>query len=446
MLQGKSLFGDFIKFIIPSVMAQWVYTLYTMVDGMFVAKGVSEIALTAVNISFPYIAFLFSLSLMFAVGTSTISAIYMGKGENHKASEVFTQNIVVQIILSIIIVVAIMMNLEKLALFLGAPDEETLNYVVHYLRFIVPFSLAFLLSYSFEILLKTDGFPKKAMVIVIVGAVENCILDWLFVMVLHKGVQGAAFATSISQVTIIFLYLHHFLSGKGVLRFVKFKFDLGLLGREIRNGFSSGITELSSGLVTFVFNQVILTYLTRDALVSYTVVSYVNSIVVLSATGIAQGSQPLISFYYGQKNLTNCKKLLKYNVLTAGIFCIAAFAIGMVIAGPLVGVYVRPELAELRTYSVMVFKTFIISFLLVGFNVAISGYFTSVEQAVPALIISAGRGFVTLIGSLLLLANIFGGDAIWWAPTVSEAICLVVSLVLFVVYCKKNKFWRGEIV
>lgn len=442
-LEGRSLKRDFIRFIIPSVLSQWVFTLYTMVDGMFVAKGVSEVALTAVNLAFPFIAGLFALSLLFAVGTSTVTAILLGEDRPDRASEVFTQNIVVQLVLAAVISAAVMANREAFARFLGAPDEQTTAYVVEYLTWIAPFSVGFLLSYSFEILLKTDGFPRKAAVAVTAGAVGNCFLDWLFVIVLDKGLAGAAFATSLSQLFVTVLYLHHFLSGKGVLRFRRFKLDLGLLWREVCNGFSSGVTELSSGLVTFVFNQVILAYLTKDALVSYTIVSYVNSIVVLSATGIAQGSQPLISYYYGQGNMKNCRKLLQYGLAAAGVFCTAAFVLCSLIAEGIVSIYVGPELPELREYSTGVFRTFIVSFLLVGYNVVFSGYFTSVEQPAKALLISLGRGFVLLAGSLTVLARLFGGEAIWWAPTLSESVCLVMTLALFAHYCRRDPLWRG---
>lgn len=212
-LEGKSLKGDFLRFIIPSIIAQWVFTLYTMIDGIFVAKGVSEAALTAVNISFPFVAGLFSVSILFAVGTSTVVAILLGEKNVKRANEVFTQNIVMLIVLSIVITVVVFLNLERFSLFLGA-TESTLPYVKEYIGTIAPFAVCFILSYSFETLIKTDGYPKYATIIVTIGAVANCILDYVMVMRFHWGVFGAAFATGLSQGIVIIFYLKHFLGKK----------------------------------------------------------------------------------------------------------------------------------------------------------------------------------------------------------------------------------------
>ena len=210
-LEGKSLKRDFFKFIMPSVVSQWVFALYTMVDGMFVARGVSETALAAVNISSPFVTAMFAMSLMFAVGTSTIVALLFGEKKIQEAREVFSQNMIVLSILSLILTALVLLNLESLARFLGA-TEHTLPYVKGYIGTIAPFAICFILSYTFEILISTDGYPAMATMIVSVGVVLNCILDYLLVMVLHRGVEGAAFATAFSQAVVIIFYLKHFLN------------------------------------------------------------------------------------------------------------------------------------------------------------------------------------------------------------------------------------------
>ena len=429
-LEGKSLKRDFFKFIFPAIAAQWVFALYTLVDGMFVARGVSETALAAVNISSPFISALFALSLTFAVGTSTIVAILFGTKKVKKANEVFSQNIAVLTGLSVIVTVLVLANLERFCRFLGA-TELTMPYVKEYIVTIAPFTVCFILSYSFEILISTDGYPQKATTIVSLGVVVNCVLDYLFVMVFHRGIFGAAIATGISQTVVIGFYLQHFLGKKGMIKFTKFTFDYRLIWRQIKNGFPSGITELSAGVATFAFNQAILIFLNEEALVSYTIISYVNSLIVVSMIGISQGCQPLISYYYGKREREKCKKLFHYELMTATALSVCAVVFCFFAADWIVSVFVSDQMPELVAYSAQVFRIFCVSFLMVGYNIVTSGYFTAVEKPGAAVTISMGRGFVILIISLLILTVLFGGNGIWWAPVLSETVCLTITIALY---------------
>lgn len=429
-LEGKSLKRDFLRFILPAIGAQWVFALYTLVDGMFVARGVSETALAAVNIASPFMTGMFALALTFAVGTSTIVAILFGTKRYEKANQVFTQNIVVLVILSVIVTVSVLLNLDTFCKFLGA-STQTLHYVKTYIATIAPFAVCFILSYSFEILVSTDGYPTLATAIVSIGVVVNFVLDYVFVIVLHRGIFGAAFATGISQTVVIVFYLRHFLGKKGTIHFAKFHFEWNLIWRQIRNGFPSGITELSAGIATFAFNQAILSYLNEEALVSYTIIAYVNSLLVVSMIGITQGCQPLISYYYGKQEKRICRKLFGYELVSVAVLSVLAVAFCFTTTEGIVRLFVSEKLAGLVSYSVNVFRIFGISFLLVGYNIVASGYFTAMEKSAAAVVVSMGRGFVVLIASLALLVFFFGGNGIWWAPVVSEAVCLCLSCILY---------------
>lgn len=426
-LEGKSLKRDFFKFILPAVASQWVFALYTMVDGMFVARGVSETALAAVNISSPFVTGMFALSLTFAVGTSTIVALMFGQNKIREAREVFSQNMTVLTIVSLLITTAVLGGLKGFARFLGA-TEVTMPYVEEYISTIAPFAVCFILSYSFEILISTDGYPALATIIVSLGVVLNCILDYLFVMVWHKGVSGAAFATGISQTVVIVFYLKHFLGKKGTIKFCRHAFRPGLIARELKNGFPSGITELSAGIITFVFNQAIIRFLNEDAIVSYSIIAYVNAIVVMSMVGVAQGCQPLISYYYGKGEREKCRRLLKYELCTVAVASFFAVGVFYLLADKIVGIFISPELEELSAYSAGVFRIFILSFLLAGYNVVAAGFFTAIEKSGTAVVISLGRGLVMLVVSMAVLTTLFGGKGIWWAAALSEALCLIVSI------------------
>lgn len=439
-LEGKSLKHDFFRFIIPSLIAQWVYALYTMIDGLFVARGVSELALSGVNIAMPFVTFLFSVALMFAVGSSTVIAILLGEKEEQKAKEVFTQNILTIILVSVLITAAVLWKSEEIASFLGA-TRLTAGYVRTYITTIACFSVFFICSYSLEVLIKTDGYPMKATVIVTAGAVLNCILDYVFVMLLHKGVWGAAFATGLSQLIVVLMYLTHFGGRKTHMKLVRFTPSPALIWRTIKIGLSSGITEFSAGIVIFLFNHAILTYLNEEFIVSYTIVTYVSTIIVMSMAGIAQGIQPLVSYYYGRRIPAKYHSLLKYALCFGAVFSIAAFVISRMSAAFLISLFISPGLPKLRSASVGVFHTFSYSFLLCGGNIIIGGFFTAIEYPKSAMAISLCRGFLFVALSLRLLTALFGGNGIWWASTLSEGLCLALTLALFLHYgrqCRRN--------
>ena len=235
----------------------------------------------------------------------------------------------------------------------------------------------------------------------------------------------------------------HFLGKKGIIKFRKFKLDLPLVWREFKNGLPSGITELSTGLIIFLFNQAILRFLNEDALVSYTIISYVNSIAIMTMVGIAQGYQPLISYYYGQKRIERCKKLLRYGITSAIVLSIAFTAGCMLGADGIVSLFISPDMTELSAYSAQVLRIFALSFLIAGYNIVIGGYFTAVEVPVSATIISLGRSVVLLILSLGVLTTVFKGAGIWWSPMVSEALTLVLTLLLLFAYKKRSLRVKG---
>ncbi len=431
--QELSLHRQFMHFAVPSVVAQLVYSLYTVVDAAFVARGVSDTALTAVNLAFPLMQVLFSISLLFAAGCSALTAVNLGAGNRKRASAVFTQTVVMQLLLAAGMIAVLFPLRAQIALFLGAPDAQTQALVVDYITWIIPFIPAFLLSYTFEILMKADGFPRKASMIVLLSVIGNIGMDYLFVIVLRRGIAGAALATSLVQCCVIAVYLFHFVvQRKGSLRFCRHHPDWSLPGKVFRNGFSAGLTELSAGFVTFVMNHAIVYLLDDNALISFAVASYINTLAVMSITGGAQGSQPLISYEYGKKNLPDCRLLL-HSLLRLSA-CVAALALLLFEAGAPVLVHFYISAAngsagtELIASSVHVLRIYILSLAFAWINIAASGYFSAILRPGKALFLSVLRGYLAFIAALPLLVLLLGGDGIWFAPLAAEAVTTVFSI------------------
>ena len=417
---------QFKKYVIPSVAAMWVFSLYSMVDGIFVSKGVGSDALAAVNISTPYINMLFALSILFATGASTVVAMMLGNSNRKKANEYFTLNLAVISIISVIIMLISLLNLDNIATFLGA-TSATIEHVKDYLGTIMLFVLFYLGSYYLEVLIKSDGYPHLATVGVIISAITNIVLDYVFVIKLGYGVEGAAFATGIARVFSFSFFFIHFLRKKGKLKFTKFKLDFSVIKRVIAIGIPDSTTEISIAVVVLIFNQSILKVIGENALVSYSVVCYINTLVLTTMMGISQGIQPICSYYYGKNDKEVVLLILKMGLKSVKISSIVSFLIVFIFTNQIVSLFINNAEYELFTYTVSVLRIFSLAFLVMGYNIITSGFCVSIEKSIQAGVVSLGRGIVVITVTLITMILLFGGAGIWTSTLISEIVVFVIS-------------------
>lgn len=406
-----------------------VFSLYTMVDGFFVANFVGETALSAVNLSMPFVNTLFAVAIIFAVGTQTIIGVLLGQKHESEAKETFSFTVVVITIFAIILALICAFNVEHIARFLGA-NEDLLPLVVDYLHIIIIFAPFFIISYNFEVLVKVDGFPATATLGVFSSAVANILLDYLFVAVFHWGVKGAAWATGISQVLSTLIFTLHFVFGNATLRFVSFKPDFSLFKKIIPLGFGDFISEIGIGVIVFFYNIFLIKDLGKSSIATFSVISYVNQIVCMCFVGITQGIQPLVSYYYGSEEPNAYKKLFKYSVFSIALVSIVAVSIVFLFGKNIFLLFFDPKDVDLINYSVIALKKFAPSFLFVGFNLLIAGFSSSLLRANYSIIINISRSFVLIILSLIFTTNVLGNEYIWYSSILSEGICLILSIFL----------------
>ena len=437
MLNERSLLSQFLHFVAATVASLMVFSLYSIVDGLFVAKGVGEYAMAAVNLAVPFTNVLFSIGIIFAVGTSTIIAIYLGQGQGEKANSLFSQNTVLLTCIGLTITVLVFLFLEPFAVLLGAKGV-TYQYTIDYLQGLAPFAVCFIASYNMEVLIKTDGYPRIAILTVITGCLTNCVLDYVAIFLLDWGVWGAAFATGLSQLLTCVIYLRHFLRGHNTFHFVKFKMDWRIYKRLLPIGVADGVTELCNGVMIFLFNRVILRCLGDDGLVSYSIIAYVNTLIVNTMLGISQGSQPLVSYHYGKDDTAGYRKLLRYG-FTAAAMTAVIFAGVMLFAPQIAGIFVDAEKPWLVADTAGALRRYGLCYLLLGSNILMGGFLTAVERPVGAICISVGRGLAFQATALLALAFTVGGSAIWYAPLLSEAVCAGMAVWFLLRFLKRGK-------
>lgn len=436
MQQQHSLLKQFIRFSTATVASLMVFSLYSIVDGLFVARGVGEYAMSAVNLAVPFINLLFSIAVIFAVGTSTIIAYLLGQGNPQSANRLFSQNLVTLAVIGAAISILVMVFTEPFALLLGA-NADTLEYTIHYLHGLAPFAVCFMISYNLEVLVKTDGRPRMALVTVCVGCATNCVLDYLAIFHWDMGIWGAAAATGVSQLLTCVIYMTHFLGKHTTFHPVRFRMDWNIYRRLLPIGISDGLTELCNGLMIFLFNHTILRCIGTDGLVAYTIIAYSNTLVINITMGISQGSQPLISFQNGRGDGESIGKLLRYGLRTMCGVAAVCFTALFLAAPALIGAFLPDAKTEMLDFATDAFRRYSLCYLPVGFNIYIAGFLTAMERPLPAVTISTGRGLILQSCALLLLAAIAGGSSIWFAPLISELLCLGVS-VLFLLRLQKT--------
>ncbi len=431
----------FLRFAVPSIASMLVYSLYTIMDGIFLAHAVGEYALAAINLVMPYINFVFALAVFLSMGASTVVAIALGRSDREEANRVFTQNVWVLAVLSLVFAILAEIFTAPLARFLGA-GENTMGYVVTYLRILAPFTVFFMVGYSLEVLVKTGGHPAVSIASMLCCFFANIALHLILVVWLDFGIPGAAAATVAAQGIGFAIFFIHFLKGKSNLRLVRLrKLSLGVYGKILSLGLSEFSGEISLALVVLLFNHAAFRLLGEGGVVTYAVLAYVHNVAVMVMAGVAQGMQPLVSLRYGAGDRRGCARFYGYALRVVAVLSVLLFLACRLFAREITALLLERESA-LFADTANALRMYSFSFLLVGFNLCSAGFLNAMERPVKALVISVGRGIAVVSASIFLMSALFGERGLWLATTVSEGVVLLVNAGLILYFILKEKGFR----
>ena len=413
-----------------------IFSLYSMVDGFFVSKYVGVEALSAVNLSMPFINIVFALGIIAAVGSQTMCGVFIGRKNYMKANKIFSFNIKTVTIFSIILTVLFYFNMDTIARLLGA-TEDLKPLVIDYLGHIVYFVPFLMISYNFEVMVKVDGFPRLAVATVITCGLSNVILDYVFVGLMGHGLAGAAVATGFSQVISTVVYLIHFTVGKSNLEFVEVKFSFDTLKSIFSLGVGDFVSEVGIAMIVLFYNIFIIKFLGEKSIATFSVISYVNNLALTCFAGITQGTQPLLSYYYGKKDYDSLKKL--FRLATAAIFVtgVVFLAASQLFPERIFRIFLDVD-KETLSYSVESLRKFSISFMITGFNVLIAAVCVSFLKPKYSVTINILRSFVTIYLALFVL-TMLEPRLIWFASALSEGITLIFAYYFYRKLSRENQ-------
>ena len=428
-LSDHFTYKKLLRFVMPSIIMMIFTSIYGVVDGFFVSNYAGEEAFEAVNFIMPFLMLPGALGFMFGTGGSALIAAKLGEGEQRTANRYFSLLIYVGTGLGILLAALCIVFLRPIALFLGA-DEAMLTYCVRYGWIILLALPALILQFMFQSFFVTAEKPKLGLFVTLAAGFTNIILDFLLVGILSLDVEGAAIATAASQLVGGIIPLFYFFSkNNSLLRLGKTKWEGKALLHTCVNGSSELMTNLSLSLVNMLYNFQLIRFLGNDGIAAYGTIMYVNFIFISVFIGFSVGTAPIVSFHYGAGNRPELKNVLKKSIVFNIIASVLMLVLALLLSDPLSALFVgyNEALFELTARA---FRLYSLSFLVLGFNIYASSFFTALGNGVLSALISFLRTLVFQIAGILLLPLIWEADGIWFSVTVAEAAALIITVIL----------------
>ncbi len=434
-------YGRLIRYTAPTALMTMCTSVYGVVDGLFVSNFVGMEPFAALNLIYPFIMFMGALGFMLGTGGTALVAKTMGEGDQKRANGLFSMLVYATFIIGLICCAVVLLGVRSVGSLMGA-EGSLLDYAVLY-GSICAISLPFyMLQESFQSYLAAAGKPKVGLAVIVIAGVTNVVLDALFIVGFGWGLAGAAIATAASEIVGGTLPLLFFVGKRaGTLRLGKPLFDLKAFGKACGNGSSELVSNISMSLVSMLYNIQLMNILGSDGVAAYGVMQYLMWIFASLFMGFGIGSAPLISFQYGAKNKKELSNLFRKCFTIIAVMGVVLTVLALLIARPIALLFVGYDqgVTELTTHALSIYSWV---FLLCGFSLFGSAFFTALNNGVVSASISFLRTLVFEVAAILILPMFFGEMGLWSAILVAEAMSFIIT-VSFVVALRKNYGYAG---
>ena len=433
---GKEKIGKLIrKFSIPCIISMLVNSLYNIVDQIFIGQGVGYLGNGATNVVFPLVMIGLSFSLMFGDGASAYLSLKLGEKKKKEAEIGIGNGILLSTIVSIIFCIATLIFLPQLLKLFGC-TENLKSYALTYGSIIaigLPFSM---IGTTLNSIIRADGSPKYSMITMVAGAILNTILDPIFIFVLHKGVEGAAIATVISQILTFVLNIAYVKRFK-TIKITKdcLKLRANVCKKIATLGISSFITQMSIVCVMTAENNLLGKYGAESkfgAEIPITVLGIVmkiNQILNSIIIGIAAGSQPILGYNYGAKKFDRVKQTLKIVLGSSIIISTIAFILFQTIPDKLILIFGSGD-ENYMEFACLAFRTYLLLCIFNGVQIPSGIFFQAIGKSTKSAILSLSRQIVILIPSMIILSHIFGIIGVLAAGPVADGLAFILAAIL----------------
>lgn len=436
-LSDHFTYSKLLRFVFPSIIMMVFTSIYGVVDGLFVSNFAGKTAFASINLVMPFVMILGGIGFMIGTGGTALVSKVLGEGKKEKANEIFTMMIIFTLLLGALLSVIGVISMPWVAKFLGATEEMMADCVI-YGRSVTGFTVAFMLQNVFQSFLIAAEKPKLGLLATVLAGITNMALDAIFIIVFKWGVAGAAIATGLSQcVGGIFPLIYFLRKNSSLLRLTKTKLEIKPILNACGNGSSELMSNISSSVVSMIYNFQLMKYVGEDGVSAYGVLMYVQFIFVAIYIGYSIGCAPITGYHFGARNHNELKNMLRKSSFLSAVSGVVLTILAILLSSPLAKIFVGydKELYELTRHA---FRLFAYSFLLAGFNIFTSSFFTALNNGAVSAAISFMRTLIFQTSSVLILPIFLGVDGIWWAITVAEFFAFILSLIFL--FAKRKKY------
>lgn len=424
MLDIKGDFRTYSKYVSLNVAGMIGTSVYILADTLFVANGIGETGIAALNLALPVFSLVQGLSFMLGIGGATWYSILRAQNKHEEATKSYNQTLLFGALISFVIILLGLFGSESITKLVGA-NQETFTMTNTYIKVIMLFSPFFIFNNLLVAFIRNDRNPKLAMTAMLLGSLINIIFDYIFIFPLNMGMFGAVLATSCTPIFGLMLMSTHFKRAENSLRLTKIKLKLKSFWAIIKLGISSFISEMSSGIVMFIFNILILGIAGNVGVAAYGVISNLAIIAIAIFTGVAQGIQPIISHIFGLRNSKLLNRNLIYGLITSLSISVLLYLIIGMSSEQLISFFNRDNnmiLAEIAKEGLLIY---FVGMFFAGFNIIAIACLSAMDQSGLAFRFSILRSVILIVPLSFVLANSFDLTGVWASFVLTEAITSV---------------------
>ena len=426
---------EFTKYTSFNIIAMLSVSCYILADTFFISFALGSYGLAALNFAVPVFGFILGAGLMLGIGGATRYNIRKSQKDDRSANQVFTNTIVLMLGCIVFFVICGLFFSHGIARAVGA-NNEVFEMSRIYLQVILLFAPVLMTNTVLTCFIRNDGAPKLAMIAMVSNSFANIFFDYVFIIQMELEMFGAALATGLATITSLIMFLFYFIQKRNGFHMIRCELAGKSIVQIVVVGLPAFITELSVSVVMITFNIIILGTSGNVGVAAFGVIANILIVVISIYNGIAQGTQPLISRYYGKRDFRVVKLMLGYALILMTGVSVVVYLVIFFGADQIANIFNREQNLYFQQLATNGLRIYFVGGIFVGFNIILTTFFASIENVRPAHMISLLRGFVVILPMVFLLSYLGGITGVWLSFPVTE---LMVSIVGTFLYTRMKK-------